>query len=380
MSYKSAYPSHNELRTKAKSRIPKFAFDYLDSGCNEEVNLRKNTRSIRKVELVPNYLHPPINVSLETEILGNTYASPFGIAPIGLQGMMWPKSPEILAKASVKNNIPFILSTVTTADIETIGRITEGKFWFQLYHPAEDYLRDDLLKRAENAGCKVLVLLCDVPTFGYRHKDIKNGLAMPPSLSIQNILQILKKPNWWVQTLIHGQPNFATLKPYMPKNMDLKALATFMDKTFEGKLWEEKIKIIRDKWKGKIVLKGVASPKDAETALGCGLDGIIVSNHGGRQIDAGESSINSLKTIVENYKGKMTIMMDSGIRDGVDVARTLASGADFSFLGRTFMYGVCALGSNGGNHTIEMLNRQLLQIMEQVGCSETKTLSEHLKF
>lgn len=374
----SRYPSVVDLRKKAQKRIPKFAFEYLDGGCNEDVNLHKNTAEIREVELLPYYLSKHTGSSMKTELFGHVYDAPFGIAPVGLQGLMWPKAPEILAKSAFEHNIPFILSTVTTSSIERISEITEGRAWFQLYHPTEDAVRDDIIKRAEATECPVLVILCDVPTFGFRPRDVRNGLAMPPKMSLKNILQILGKPNWAIQTLIHGQPNFETLKPYMPKGLDLAQLGKFMDKTFSGRLNEEKIKPIRDMWKGKLVIKGVANEADAESAIKLGLDGIIVSNHGGRQLDAGESTIKPLSRIASKYGDQIKVMMDSGLRGGPDIARTMASGAEFTFMGRSFMYGVAALGAKGGDHTISLLKTELQQVMEQICCEEVKDFPNHL--
>jgi len=372
------YPSVEDLRKLAKKRIPKFAFEYLDGGCNEDVNIKKNTERIRKIELKPEYLIDYKTANLKTELFGKNYDAPFGISPIGLQGLMWPKSPEILAKAAFDNNIPFILSTVTTSSIETISEITEGNAWFQLYHPAEEKVTVDILKRAENAGCPVLVILADVPSFGYRPRDIRNGLSMPPKMSIKNIIEAIKRPQWLIETLKNGQPNFEILKPYMPKNLNLNQLAKFMDVTFSGRLDEEKIKKIRDNWKGKLVIKGVESIHDVEKACNIGLDGIIVSNHGGRQVDVGQATIDSMNSIIPKYKNKIKIMMDSGIRGGADVARVMSCGADFCFLGRTFMYGVSALGKKGGTHTITMLIKQLTQIMEQFSCGEISDFQDKI--
>lgn len=377
--YNSNYPAVSDLRIKAKKRIPKFAFEYLDGGCNEDTNLVKNTAEIRAVELVPEYLSKHTVSSMKTELFGQVYDAPFGIAPVGLQGLMWPKSPEILAKAAFEHNIPFVLSTVTTSSIETIAEITEGKAWFQLYHPAEDSVRDDMIKRVEAAEMPVLVILSDVPTFGFRPRDIRNGLAMPPKMTTRNMLQIMGKPNWALQTLLNGQPNFETLKPYMPKGLNLAQLGKFMDKTFSGRLNEEKIKPIRDMWKGKLVIKGIANEVDAEKAIKLGIDGLIVSNHGGRQLDAGESTIKPLSRIAEKYGDQIKVMMDSGIRSGPDIARSMASGAVFTFLGRAFMYGVAALGREGGDHTISILKRQLQQVMEQICCEQTADLPKFLK-
>ena len=372
------YPSVEDLRKRAKLKIPKFAFEYLDGGCNNDVNLKKNTDRIRDIELKPKYLVDYRKPSLKTRLFGQTYDAPFGISPVGLQGLMWPKSPEILAKAAFDHNIPFILSTVTTTSIEKIADLTEGKAWFQLYHPTEDKVTIDILRRANEAQCPVLIILADVPSFGYRPRDIRNGLSMPPKMTLSNIINAVKRPNWLLQTIINGQPSFETLKPYMPKNLNLNQLAKFMDRTFSGRLNDDKIKRIRDMWKGKLVLKGAESLHDVEKACKLGLDGVIVSNHGGRQVDVGQATIDSLKTILPVYKNKITLMMDSGIRGGADIARVMATGADFCFMGRTFMYGVSALGKNGGNHTISMLKKQLTQVMEQLSCGEISQLQEKL--
>jgi L-lactate dehydrogenase (cytochrome) len=378
LKYNTNYPSVDDLRKRASERLPRFAFEYLDGGCNEDVNLLKNTAELREVELKPTYLSHHTRSDMKTELFGHIYDAPFGIAPIGLQGLIWPNAPEILAKAAREHNIPFVLSTVSTSSIERIGKVTDGKFWFQLYHPAENELRDDILDRAEAAGCEVLCVLCDVPSFGYRPRDIRNGLAMPPKMTISNVIQILGKPNWALNTLFHGQPEFGTMKKYMPKSLNMNALGAYMNQTFSGRVNETKLAAIRDRWKGKLVLKGVASEEDTKMAIKLGLDGIIVSNHGGRQLDAGQSAIKSLAPIIENHKGQIKIMMDSGVRSGPDIARTLASGAEFAFMGRSFMYGVGALGKEGGNHTISILKTQLQQVMEQICCEKTSDFPKHL--
>ncbi|MCG9970032.1 alpha-hydroxy acid oxidase [Christiangramia crocea] len=378
MAINSKYPSVEDLRKKAKKRVPEFAFEYLDGGCNEDVNISRNTSEIREVQLQPRYLRNYGNSSMKTKILGMEFDAPFGIAPVGLQGLMWPNSPQILAASAYKHNIPFVLSTVTTMDIEQASRLTDGQAWFQLYNPVEDSVRNDILNRAKDAGCPVLVLLCDVPTFGYRPRDIRNGLALPPKMSVKNILQILGKPRWALNTLKYGQPTFENLKPYTPEGLNLKQLGQFMDKTFSGRLNEELIKPIRDKWKGKLVLKGVASEQDTEDAIKMGFDGIIISNHGGRQLDAGESTIHSLQNIAKKYSDKIEIMMDSGLRSGPDIARTIASGAKFTFMGRSFMYGAAALGKYGGDHTISMLKTQFQQVMDQLCCEKVEDLPKHL--
>jgi len=378
LTFDSRYPSIDDLRNKAKQRIPKFAFEYLDGGCNEDINLHRNTSDIREIQLKPQYLRNFDGTSLKTKLFGIEYDAPFGIAPVGLQSLIWPDSPEILAKAAFQHNIPFVLSTVTTTSIERISELTEGKAWFQLYHPAKEEIRNDIIKRAEAAQCPVLIIVCDVPTFGFRPRDIRNRLKSPRRMILKNILEILSKPTWTFNTLKYGQPSFETLKPYMPKGLDLPQLGKFMHETFSGRLNEERIKPIRDIWKGKLVLKGVANEIDVKEAIRLGIDGVIVSNHGGRQLDAGQSSIKSLKGIAEKYSSQIEVMMDSGLRSGPDIARTLASGAKFTFLGRSFMYGAAALGKKGGDHTISLLKVQLQQIMEQLCCESVEDLPTHL--
>jgi len=377
--FNSRYPSVEALRKKAKSRTPGFAFDYLDGGCFSEVNLSKNRDDLRSVQLKPWYLRDYAGATQETELFGKTYSAPFGVAPVGLQGLMWPKSCEFLAQAAKDHNIPFTLSTVGTASIETIAEITEGDFWFQLYHPAKDELRDKLLERAWDAGCRTLVILADTPTFAYRPKEIKNGLSIPPKMTIKNLAQTTMNPTWSFSMLGAGfMPEFKTMKPYIPKGLSMKHLGLFMNKTFSGRLTEAKIAPIRDKWKGNIVVKGIVNPDDAEIAIKHGIEGMIVSNHGGRQLDRGQSTILPMKELVKEFKGKIKIMMDSGIRNGADIASSLACGADFTFMGRTPMYGVMALGKYGGHHTFEMLKKQLQQNMEQIGCERVEDLPQHL--
>lgn len=378
LQYNTAYPSVQDLKRKAKKRVPKFAFEYLEGGCNEDINLARNKSELQEIILKPQYLKKFNGLDMSVSLFGHTYDAPFGIAPVGLQGLIWPNSPEILARAALKHNIPYILSTVSTSSIERIAELSEGKAWFQLYHPTKNELRDDIIKRVAAAHLPVLVVLVDVPSFGYRPRDIRNGLAMPPKMSIKNILQVMGKPRWGIETLKAGIPGFATLKPYMPANLNMSRLGQFMNETFTGRVDAEKIKPIRDMWKGALVLKGVVSEEDAQIAVQLGVDGIIVSNHGGRQIDAGESSIRSLQSLAKNYSHQLKIMIDSGLRSGPDIARCLATGAEFTFMGRPFMYGAAALGNSGGDHTISILKVQLRQVMEQLCCEKIEDFPRFL--
>jgi len=379
--YNTHYPSVEDLKIKARKRIPRFAFDYLTGGANEELNLARNENDFDNILLKPQYLLASDEIDLSVELFGRRYSAPFGVSPIGLQGLMWPNAPEILAKAAAENDIPYILSTVSTSSIERIAEVSNGKAWFQLYHPSENKLRDDIIKRLQIVECPVLVVLVDVPAFGLRYREIKSGLSMPPKMSVSNILQTFACPTWGIETLRYGIPSFATLKPYMEKGLDLAQLGQFMNKTFTGKVDVEKIKAIRDLWKGPLVLKGIATDEDIQASIALGVDGVIVSNHGGRQLDASESSINSLIRLASNpeYKKNIKIMLDGGIRSGVDLARAHAVGSEFNFMGRPFMYGVGALGGAGGKHTINMFKTHLYQVMKQLSLSKIADFPQRLQ-
>jgi len=376
--FHSKYPSIEHLREASRRRMPGFAFDYLEGGCFSNVNLHRNTDEIREVRLRPWYLRDYAGSSQETEILGMRYEAPFGVSPIGLQGLMWPRATEILARSAKEHGLPFILSTVATASIETVAELTGGAAWFQLYHPAEDELRDKLLKRAADAGFPVLVILADTPTFGYRPKEIKNGLSIPPRMTARNVLQMMTHPTWSFSQLAAGAPEFKTMKPYIPKGLSMKHLGMFMNRTFKGRLNRERIEALRERWPGKLVIKGIVNEEDAEMAIEAGVDGMIVSNHGGRQLDAGQSTIQPLRDLARAVGDKTTLMLDSGVRSGPDIACALACGAKFVFLGRSFMYGVGALGKDGGGHVMWMLKRQLQQVMEQLACERVEDFPRHL--
>ncbi|RLA05121.1 MAG: alpha-hydroxy-acid oxidizing protein, partial [Gammaproteobacteria bacterium] len=245
-------------------------------------------------------------------------------------------------------------------------------------NPTDDNIRKNLLDRVNAAQYPVLLITVDVPTFGYRPRDIKNGLAMPPKMSLNNILQMLSCPQWLFETAMAGKPEMKILMPYMPKAMPTEQLAEFMNKTVMGRVDMEGLKPIRDYWKGPMVIKGLINETDVAKAVTLGADAVVISNHGARQLDAGESPVEPLQRAAQLYGNKIKIFMDSGLRSGSNIAGALALGADFTFLGRPFMYGVGALGEKGGVHTINLLKRQLTQIMNQLGCAQISELPKHL--
>lgn len=372
------FPDTVSLKKRARQRIPSFAFDYLEGGCHDEIGLARNLNDIQAVQLRSQLLKPFDKSDMSVELFGHRYDAPFGIAPIGLQGLMWPKAPEILAKAAAELNIPYVLSTVSSTSLETIAEISEGKAWYQLYNPTDSVIREDLLRRIKEAGYKVLVVTVDVPTFGYRPRDMKNGLAMPPKMTLTNILQMLGCPRWLYETALAGKPEMQTLKPYMPKGMPTDHLAAFMNKTVMGRVDIDGLKPIRDFWQGPLIIKGLINQEDVAAAISLGADAVVMSNHGARQLDVGESPVAPLQKAVVKYAKDIKIFMDSGLRSGTNIASALACGADFTFLGRPFVYGVGALGDKGGVHTINCLKMQLEQVMNQLGCATVSDLPQFL--
>ena len=373
-SFDHRFPDVDDLKRRARERIPRFAFDYIQGGCNSDTGLERNQQAVRDVQLSQRQLRPATTPTLDCNILGRNYSAPFGVAPVGLQGLMWPNAPEILARAAHKMNIPFVLSTVSSSSLERIAEVSEGSAWFQLYNPTDEFIRRSLFERLEAARYEVLVVTVDVPTFGFRPRDIRNGLAMPPRMTLSNVLQMLSRPRWLAATALAGKPHMKTLLPYMPKRMPSGGLAEFMNRTVMGPVDADALKVIRDRWPGKLVIKGILHEADAEIAAKLGADAIIVSNHGARQCDAGEAPMSPLRRICQRTDDHLEIYMDSGLQSGPDIACALASGAHCAFLGRAFVYGVAALGRRGGEHTINSLKAQLEQVLGQLRISTPSEL------
>ena len=371
-------PSSEDLRKRAKSRMPKFAYEYLVEGCMDDIGLERNRRAIQSITLEPRYLQKYDTADLSVEIFGHRYDAPFGVAPIGLQGLMWPNAPVILAKAAKAHNVPFILSTVSSESMEIIAEVTEGEAWYQLYNPTRENIRKDILKRAKAAGYRNLVILVDVPTFGYRPRDFRNGLSMPPKKNIRNYIQAGLRPQWSLKTLKYGVPTFKNLKPYMEQGVDMKELTEFMNTMVMGDIDFESLKPIRDAWDGKIIVKGIMCDSDMQLAIELGADGVIISNHGARQLDACDASVTVTHALASKYGKQLTVMMDSGLRSGTDLACALASGAKFGFFGRFFMYAVAAMGDEGGQQAMAILKTQLAQTMNQIRCTSVSELPDFL--
>ncbi|MEM9013228.1 MAG: alpha-hydroxy acid oxidase [Pseudomonadota bacterium] len=358
------YPSVASLARRAKWRIPHFAFEYLDSGTGSDISMDESVRALQRITIVPKMLAGAYEPDTTTEIFGKTYALPFGVAPVGATGMMWPEGEKILARAAAKHGFVYALSTVACETPETIGPLAGGNGWFQLYTPGDGEMRRDVLRRAEAAGFSTLLLTIDVPVPSMRERQRSSGLTMPPNHSLRTYAQILGRPAWTAATLGYRLPSFPTVERYLSK--DAKAgMAGRVSQAIGGRPDWETVAAIRDEWKGPFVLKGVMAEEDAERALAIGLDGIGVSSHGGRQFDACPAPIDHLPAIKRVVGDRAKIVFDSGLRGGLDIMRALALGADFCLLGRAFIYAIAALGPKGGEHMAHLLKEDLTNNMVQ---------------
>ena len=287
--------------------------------------------------------------------------------------MIWPAAAEHLARAARECGIPFTLSSVSTSSIEQIGAIG-GQIWFQQYSTIDNDINTDLLKRAQAAGFETLVVTVDIPTATRRDRDIRNGLSVPPQLDLRTLLDILARPSWAMAMLRQGMPEFLNLKPYLPPRLSLAELGVHLAELLEGHVNIEKLDWYRERWPGKLIVKGILDADDARACVDTGADAIVVSNHGGRQLDAAQTPVDALPAIRAAVGDDFPLLIDGGVRNGLDIARYLALGADFVLLGRAFMFAMGALGNGGGSHAISILQQELRSTLGQLGCADIRSL------
>lgn len=362
------YPAVTDLRQRAKARIPHVAWEYLDCGTGDERAVARNLEKLADLTLVPRFMKGELKADLSTTLFGQAYRAPFGVAPVGLAGLVWPRVECMLAATAARYRIPYCLSTVATQTPETVGPVAGDMGWFQLYPPREGELRRDLLRRAKDSGFATLVVTADVPVGSRRERTLRAGLSMPPRISAGFVWEALRHPAWTFHTLRAGLPTLRTLEKYA-SSRDWGEVIAFVTRKIGGTLSWDYLKEVRDEWQGALVLKGILHPEDAEQAIQTGVDGIQVSNHGARQFDGAPAAIEALPAVVRQVRGRVPILFDSGIRTGLDIIRALALGADFVFLGRAFIYGVAACGEEGGDLAVEILLEDLTTNLVNLGCA-----------
>lgn len=361
------FPSIPSFREAARRRLPRFAFDYLDGACGEELAARRNVAAFEAIRLSPRYGIDVTDVSTEVELLGRRWSSPIGICPVGYGNLYWPGAEEALARAAQAANVPFLLSTVSIRSLEEIAALAPDVLWFQLYHATDFRITEDLARRARAAGVQVLVLTIDLPTTSKRNRDLVNRFNLPFRPGLGFYLDVAAHPRWASATLRAGRPVPGSLVRYGPPGASPTEAAAAIDPLISTVTTWEHAERIRELWPGKLVIKGLMRADDAERAVELGADAILVSNHGGRQFDAVPASIDALPAIVTAVGAKVPLLLDSGVRGGIDVLKGLVRGASLVLSGRSFYYGAAAIGPEGGPHALSILHWELASNMRQLG-------------
>ena len=376
LALKRQYPTAFDLRERARRRLPNFAFEYADGGAGADTGIARNWAALDAVEMVPRYgrvIAPP---PAETTLFGKAYAAPIGIAPIGGPGTAFPGAETYLAKAAQAANVPYTLGLLSGIDIERAAEIAPDVLWLQLYRFSKNdhKIGLDLVRRAEEANVNVLVLTIDTPTRTTRPREVKSGIMNPFKLTTRLKLDAIRSPHWMRSLVRNGIPKFTSLAPYMAPGVSIAEAAAFIRRESGGAFTWDEIARYRDKWKKPLVLKGIMHPEDAERAVELGIDGLFVTNHGGRQIDALPAPIDVLPAIAAAVGGKAELIYDSGVRSGVDAARAVALGADAAFAGKAFLWSLGALGEKGPAHLIDVLIDDVSATLGQLGCRNVDEL------
>ena len=368
-----------DLRILAKKRVPRMFYDYADSGSWTESTYRANESDFQKIKLRQRILVHMEHRSTATTMIGQPVAMPVAIAPTGLTGMQHADG-EILAARAAKNfGVPFTLSTMSICSIEDVAEGTDHHpFWFQLYVMKDRDFIERLIERAKRANCSALVLTLDLQILGQRHKDLKNGLSAPPKLTLANILDIATKPRWALGMLGTSRRQFGNIVGHVKGVSDMSKLSEWTASQFDPALNWNDVEWIKKRWGGKLILKGIQDPEDARLALNSGADALIVSNHGGRQLDGAESSIQCLPAIVDAVGKHIEVHMDGGIRSGQDVLKARALGAQGCYIGRAFLYGLGAMGGPGVTKVLEMIHKELDLTMAFCGHTDIETVDKSL--
>ncbi|MEN5298014.1 alpha-hydroxy acid oxidase [Brucella sp. TWI559] len=348
-----------DLKRLAKRRVPKMFFDYADSGAWTESTYRANEADFAKIKLRQRVLVDMTNRSLETTMIGEKVSMPVAIAPTGLTGMQHADGEMLAAQAAEAFGVPFTLSTMSICSIEDVASVTKKPFWFQLYVMRDREFVKNLISRAKAAGCSALVLTLDLQILGQRHKDLRNGLSAPPKFTPKHIWQMATRPGWCIGMMGTQRRTFRNIAGHAKNVTDLSSLSVWTNEQFDPQLNWNDVAWIKEQWGGKLILKGILDVQDAQMAAKTGADAIIVSNHGGRQLDGAASSISMLKPIVDAVGDKIEVHMDGGIRSGQDVLKARALGAQGVFIGRPFLYGLGAMGKEGVTLALEIIRKEL---------------------
>lgn len=361
----------DDLRRRARRRLPRAVFDYIDGGAEDEVALRRNRSGFDEWALVPRYLHDVGEIDLTTEVLGVRSTMPLALAPTGFTRMFHPDGELAVARAAARAGIPYAQSTMATTSMEDVAAVSDGPLWFQLYVWRDRGLCRELIARAKAAGYRALLLTVDTPVTGARERDLRNGLSIPPALGARTLLDGALHPHWWWGLLSTEAMTFANVSHVAAEPSGVMA---FVARQFDpGVTWDD-IEWMVQAWGGPFVIKGVMSVEDARRAASMGVTGVVVSNHGGRQLDHTQAPIEVLSEVVDAVGDDLEVLLDSGVRRGTDIVKALAVGARAVMVGRPYLYGLGAAGEAGVEHAIALLRAELTRAMGLIGRSSVRDL------
>jgi L-lactate dehydrogenase (cytochrome) len=367
----------DDLKQLYRRRTPKMFYDYAESGSYTEQTFRDNSSDFGRIRLRQRVARDLSGRVLDTQMIGEKITIPVALAPVGSTGMQCPDGEIKAARAAAKFGVPFTLSTMSICSIEDVAAASPTPFWFQLYVMRDEDFVDAIIERARQAKCSALVLTLDLQILGQRHKDVRNGLSSPPKLTIPNLINIATKPAWAMGMLKTPRRQFRNIVGHVKNVEKLSDLTAWANEQFDPKLDWDKVRRIRDQWGGKFILKGILDADDARMAADFGADAIIVSNHGGRQLDGALSSIRMLPAIVRAVGDRVEVHMDGGIRTGQDVLKAVAMGAKSTYIGRSFIYGLGAMGEAGVTKALEIIQKELDITMALCGERDVKALGPH---
>ena len=367
-----------DLRALAKRRVPRAFFEYADRGSYDETTLHANRAALERIALRQRVMCNVDQRSLATQIVGQPVSMPLAIAPTGLTGLQHGGGEILGARAAAKAGIPFCLSTMSICSIEQVRAAVQTPFWFQVYVMRDRGFTRELIQRAKAAECNALMLTADLTVQGQRHREIKNGLSVPPRITLRNLLDMASKPRWAWSMLHAPSRSFGNLQGRIDNTDSLSTLAQWIAKQFDPTLEWKDLEWIRELWPGKLIIKGILDPRDARMAADLGVDAIVVSNHGGRQLDSAPASIEVLPSIVQAVGDRMEVLFDGGILSGQDLLKALASGARAGLIGKAFLYGLGALGEEGVTQAIELIRRELSVSMALTGQTDVRNLATDL--
>ena len=368
----------DDLQAIAKKRVPKMFYDYADSGSWTETTYRKNEIDFDRITFRQRVAVDMSNRTTKTTMIGQEVAMPTALAPTGLTGMQHANGEILAAQAAAEFGIPFTLSTMSICSIEDVATHSDAPFWFQLYVMRDHDFSKRLIERAKHAGCNALMLTLDLQILGQRHKDVKNGLTAPPKLTLKNIANMATKPSWCLGMLGTKRRTFGNIHGHVDGVSDMSSLTSWVGEQFDLQLDWDDVARIKDWWGGKLIIKGILDAEDAVLAVKSGADALIVSNHGGRQLDGADSSIALLPEIVAAVGNDIEVWMDGGIRSGQDMLKAVALGAQGTLLGRAFLYGLGAGGKSGVQKALEIIHKELDMTMALCGHRDIQNITRDI--